>query len=45
MAQGIDASRLSVKSMGAKVNSREIADVDDEELKAAKNRRVEFSVD
>jgi outer membrane protein OmpA-like peptidoglycan-associated protein len=45
MAQGIDASRLTVKSMGAEVNSREIADVDDEELKAAKNRRVEFSVD
>ena len=45
MAQGIDASRLTVKSMGAEVNSREIADVDEEELKAAKNRRVEFSLD
>ena len=45
MAQGIDPSRLTVKSLGAEVNSREIADVDDEELKAAKNRRVEFSVD
>ena len=43
MAQGIDASRVSTKSLGAEVSSIEIADVDDDELKAAKNRRVEFS--
>lgn len=43
MAQGIDTSRVTTKSMGAEVSSIEIADVDDDELKAAKNRRVEFS--
>ena len=45
MAQGIDLSRLTIKSMGAEMSSREIADVDEDELKAAKNRRVEFSLD
>ena len=45
MAQGIDLSRLTIKSMGAEMSSREIADVDEDELKAAKNRRVEFSLE
>ena len=45
MAQGIDPSRVSVKSMGAEHSSKEIADVDEDELKAAKNRRVEFTID
>lgn len=45
MAQGIDASRVSLISEGAEIMSKEIADVDDDELKDAKNRRVEFSVD
>lgn len=43
MAQGIDSSRVTTKSMGSEIKSIEIADVDDDELKAAKNRRVEFS--
>jgi len=45
MAQGIDPSRITVKSMGADQSSKEIADVDEDELKAAKNRRVEFTLD
>jgi outer membrane protein OmpA-like peptidoglycan-associated protein len=45
MAQGIDPSRITIKSMGAEQSSKEIADVDDDELKAAKNRRVQFALD
>ena len=45
MAQGIDPSRITIKSMGAEQSSKEIADVDEDELKSAKNRRVEFSLD
>lgn len=45
MAQGIDPSRISIKSMRAEQSSKEIGSEDDDELKAAKNRRVEFSLD
>lgn len=45
MAQGIDPSRTTIKSMGAEQSSKEIGNKDDEELKAAKNRRVEFTLD
>ena len=44
-SQDIDPSRLTLKSMGSEISSKEIGDKDEEELKAAKNRRVEFSLD
>jgi OOP family OmpA-OmpF porin len=45
LANGIDESRITVKSHRDTEISREIApSVDDEELKAAKSRRVEFKL-
>ena len=45
LANGIDESRLTVNSHRDTEISREIApSVDDEELKAAKSRRVEFKL-
>ena len=45
LANGIEESRISVKSHRDTEVSREIApSVDDEELKAAKSRRVEFKL-
>jgi outer membrane protein OmpA-like peptidoglycan-associated protein len=45
LANGIDESRIVVKSMRDSVKSREIApSVDDEEVQAAKCRRVEFKL-
>jgi outer membrane protein OmpA-like peptidoglycan-associated protein len=45
LANGIDESRIAVKSHRDTEKSREIAEsVDDDELKAAKSRRVEFKL-
>tara|TARA_Y100001978_G_C23702869_1_gene442425 strand:+ start:2887 stop:4125 length:1239 start_codon:yes stop_codon:yes gene_type:complete len=45
LANGVDESRIAVKSHRDTEKSREIAEgVDDDELKAAKSRRVEFKL-